>query len=523
MTDSADLPEVGELLAQRYRLDEYVGGDGGKRSLWRGTDVILNRTVALVIRVPGGDEAVPTMNAAVAASRVVSSSMVSVYDAVDEGRFAYVVREWVDGEPLSAVLESRPLPEPDALELVASIADPVTALHDVAIAHGHLHPATLLLSEDDRIMVTEPYNEEGSTAEDDVRALGGLLYAGLTGYWPAVIPSSSILSPAPLAEDGSVQPAHLVNPDVSEEVSELAASLVEGTGDVTTAAQVADRFRELADKRGREGFDALAGTQVLPASASAAEPALDETAVAPAPAAPEPAPQAGLLPRESSAPASQKEGSARRHALVAAVAGVAVIAVILAGVFLFGEDSEAPPENAGSEETQSEDTDENEQPEAPVPADITAADARIVDPPDGKRDELSGVENLFDDDPDTGWSTDRYNPPATFGNLKPGMGILVDLGEETEVASVRVGMHDPGAEVGLLSGDEDYGDSSEGDLEIVEKYSEAVAPSEAEANVELRPDGELKTRYIVVWVTSLPQTTSGYKLTVSSIDVFVRE
>lgn len=174
---SVDVPSVGDLLAERYRLEEHLGGGGGHRQLWRGVDVLLHRSVAVVLRSPGGDDAAPTMTAAVAASRAHVDSMVDVYDAVDEGRFAYVVREWVNGSSLRGVLEQQPLAPSHALELVASVADAVAALHDGGVTHGDLHPGSVLLSEDDRVMVTEPRNEPGNTPVGDVRALGATLYA----------------------------------------------------------------------------------------------------------------------------------------------------------------------------------------------------------------------------------------------------------------------------------------------------------------------------------------------------------
>ena len=81
---AVDVPSVGDLLAERYRLEEHLGGANGHRQLWRGVDVLLHRSVAVVLRSPGGDEAAPTMTAAVAASRAHVDSMVDVYDATGE-------------------------------------------------------------------------------------------------------------------------------------------------------------------------------------------------------------------------------------------------------------------------------------------------------------------------------------------------------------------------------------------------------------------------------------------------------
>jgi len=81
--------------------------------------VVLRATVAIVMRYPGGASAVEMLDAAVAASRVVHPHLVDVYDAIDEGTRAYVVREWVDGGSLREYVTEAPL-DPDRATSVAS-------------------------------------------------------------------------------------------------------------------------------------------------------------------------------------------------------------------------------------------------------------------------------------------------------------------------------------------------------------------------------------------------------------------
>src|SRR5689334_25232815 len=64
-------PTVGEILAERYELQEHVNDDSAGRQVWRGIDVVLRRPVAVVLRYPGGDSATQTPQAAVDASRVI--------------------------------------------------------------------------------------------------------------------------------------------------------------------------------------------------------------------------------------------------------------------------------------------------------------------------------------------------------------------------------------------------------------------------------------------------------------------
>ena len=44
---------------------------------------------------------------------------------------------------------------------------------------------------------------------------------------------------------------------------------------------------------------------------------------------------------------------------------------------------------------------------------------------------------LVDGDPATAWTTERYSS-AAFGNLKDGVGVLLDLGRPVPIAEVRL-------------------------------------------------------------------------------------
>src|SRR6185369_5922922 len=74
-------PAEGDILAERYRLEEHVDTDAASRQIWRGMDIVLKRPIAIVIRQPGGEAAAAMLDNAFAASRLVHPHLVSVYDA----------------------------------------------------------------------------------------------------------------------------------------------------------------------------------------------------------------------------------------------------------------------------------------------------------------------------------------------------------------------------------------------------------------------------------------------------------
>jgi hypothetical protein len=236
-----------------------------------------------------------------------------------------------------------------------------------------------------------------------------------------------------------------------------------------------------------------------------------------------------VAPSESATrPDAAPAGMRRMAVIAAAVAAVVFAGVLVGAVLLNGDDSPGQGEQAigltGDNGEASEDADDATS-DVAVPTELALepSQLRVVDPPDGSRSELAGVENLVDGNAATGWSSNTYYNRSNFGNLKPGMGILIDLGEEREVSSVRVQMTSAGATVGLLAGNEDPGDSSSGDQAIVDTFATIVEPiPDANSNLELQPGSETATRYIVVWITDLPSVPGGYKITISDINVFVR-
>lgn len=146
---------VGEVLADRYRLEEHVNDDPAGRQVWRGTDVILRRPVAMVLRHPGGDAALEMLSAAVTASRVVHPNLAGVYDAVDEGERAYVVREWIAGQSLRQLLTEAPLEARRAALVTHAMADACAAVHATGVAHGNVHPGTVLIGDEGRIVLAD--------------------------------------------------------------------------------------------------------------------------------------------------------------------------------------------------------------------------------------------------------------------------------------------------------------------------------------------------------------------------------
>ncbi|MGH8792676.1 MAG: protein kinase domain-containing protein [Stackebrandtia sp.] len=147
---------IGSLLGDRYRLDAHVDG-GGMGEVWRGTDTLLDRTVAVkVMHASLADD--PTFRRrfrgearAVAALR--SPGVVNLYDYGEvhvegSGTVSYLVMEFVPGRSLRDTLTERGALDVDAtLDVVAQAAQALHDAHREGIVHRDVKPGNLLLDE----------------------------------------------------------------------------------------------------------------------------------------------------------------------------------------------------------------------------------------------------------------------------------------------------------------------------------------------------------------------------------------
>jgi serine/threonine protein kinase len=184
-------------LDGRYRLDEQLR-TRTDNALWRGTDEVLDRPVAVRLVSDTTKAHFNAVCAAVSrAGEVSDARWVRVLDVGCEpaGKrlTAWVVSEWVDGPSLTATVRHETLRDPVATSIVLSCAQAVVAAHRVGARHGVLHPSEVVLPSEGTprlagLEVAAALQASGAadTAPeyDDTRALGGLLYAGLTGRWP---------------------------------------------------------------------------------------------------------------------------------------------------------------------------------------------------------------------------------------------------------------------------------------------------------------------------------------------------
>jgi hypothetical protein len=531
-----DAPAGGEILAERYQLEQHINTDSAGRLIWRGVDVILRRPVAVVIRYPGGPAAAQFLQTAVAASRIVHPNLVGVYDAIDENDRAYVVREWVDGASLRDHIAMGAFDGTRAVAVAHAVSAGVTAVHATGLTHGNIHPGTVLIGLDGRVVLADPRADDTAPAEEDIRGVGGLLYFALTGYWP----HAEVAGPASLPDSmrdgaGALAAPRQVRAGIPDHLDNLAMDLLDRRLPVPPAELLTgelarlDAQPELAhygESPPDSPYQYANGGYQDAGYAAAGYGTLDYGTVGSAASYSDPGYQdtdRGTGPiRFSDTGQSTQKSSGRKIAL--GLGGLLVIGVVGLLVGLNWLTGSSPPEgnpgNAGGTTTTPQPSAAPGTEAAPIP--LSAEQVRVVDPPDGNRAELVDVELVVDDDLSTGWRTDRYNS-ADFGSIKPGMGILINLGEPRRLESVRVELASGGATADLRVGEDDPGSSTNGDDQIYQDYQPLGEPISSGTTLvfsAFEPDESYQ--YLMVWFSTLapdPDNAGKFGIEVQQVAV----
>ena len=150
---------IGEVIADRYELQELVGS-GGMSSVYRGRDRLLERNVALKLLHPhfgDDDEYVERFRReARAVAQLSHPNIVTVIDRGSSNGHQFIVFEYVDGENLKQLLErTGPLPVERALDLGIQIADALAFAHAHDLVHRDVKPQNVLIDSAGDAKVTD--------------------------------------------------------------------------------------------------------------------------------------------------------------------------------------------------------------------------------------------------------------------------------------------------------------------------------------------------------------------------------
>ncbi|MFH0243345.1 serine/threonine protein kinase [Streptomyces sp. HK10] len=509
-------PELhsGHKLARRYRLEECITRLDGFSS-WRAVDEKLRRAVGVHLLAADHPRARPVLAAARSAALLGDPRFVQVLDAVEENDLVYVVHEWLpDATSLTALLASGPLPTHEAYQLVTQITQAMAAAHREGLAHLRLTPGCVLRTAAGQYRIRGlAVNAalRGITSDHpqrtDTEAIGALLYASLTHRWPYGEDAYGLGGMAELTGDSLVPPDQ-VRAGVHRGLSELAMRAMVNDGATasrqeqpcTTPEELAKAIAALPRIRPPEPeFAAPPPYQ---------SPGYRQQGVYGGPVPRPPAGPAGA-PTVTTPPALPgRAGKVLKWSVSALlIAALGLGSWQLADTLLKGGEPPAPDPGQSEIEQQ-------KQPEtAPTGKPVEISLAKDFDPFGGDPTENSDqVGNAIDGDAGTFWQTMYYNS-AKFGNLKDGVGLILDLGESRQISTVKVGFRGS-TSADFLAADEDTAQLP-GSLNGFSKVS-----SGSGTEVELKAKKPIRTRYVLVWLTELPLTEEGnYRGRITEVEV----
>ena len=291
----------GKLLGNRYEMIEKIG-NGGMATVYRATDKILKRDVAVKIlrdEFTTDEEFIKRFEVeAQSAARLTHPNIVSIYDVGTEGNLYYIVMELIQGKTLKEIIveERGPLPWKWSVNVAIQIASALEMAHKNNIVHRDIKPHNIIITEDGIAKVTDfgiakavsnstitafgttigsvhyfsPEHARGgyTDAKSDLYSLGVVMYEMVTGRVPfdADTPVSVALKHMQEEPEEPIE----VNPNVPMAINKIIMKAMQK--DTTLRYQSAtemlrDLRRSLKDPDGdfveEEEYDPTAKTQKI--------------------------------------------------------------------------------------------------------------------------------------------------------------------------------------------------------------------------------------------------------------------
>jgi eukaryotic-like serine/threonine-protein kinase len=498
-------PGAGRTLAGRYRLDRHIAS-GGMAEVWEATDEVLGRPVA--VKALHAHLAVdPNLRArfhheAVAAARLVHPAIVAIYDTCDEPGTEAIVMELVRGRTLRQFLDERGRLDPvEVAHIGAEVADALACAHRAGIVHRDIKPANILLSDDGRVLVTdfgiakvldapdmtmtsellgtvkylapEQVESRPVDARTDVYALGAVLYECLCGEPPFQADTQAATALARLHRDPP--PPHDVVAGVPPALEAVVMRAL--------ARDPAARFASADDLR-----TALLSTR-LDHTPGSAGPGADATVITGSLVGglPPTSPPSGPVTPGWGTPAvttGPPPPPRRRTGPGVVIALVIVVALVLVALLVASTGVGRDLFDQGSPSSTA--------PTATTTVAVTGA--RSFDPQGGGDENEASAASAVDGRPDTAWRTETYTN-RSFGNLKQGVGLVVDLDAAHALRSLTLTSPTSGWSMSVYVGD--------GTATTLEGWGAPVASAtgiQGSSTVDLRgAEGDA----VLIWVTDL--------------------
>jgi len=143
-------PFIGRVLAERYHMLKRLG-EGGMGKVYLAEHVKMNRQCAVKVMnsalLNDSDSAQRFAREASNAARIIHPNVAAVFDYGETEGIVYLVMEYVDGEPLTRLVErDTMLPPARAVDIAHQVAEALVAAHELGIVHRDLKPDNIIVA-----------------------------------------------------------------------------------------------------------------------------------------------------------------------------------------------------------------------------------------------------------------------------------------------------------------------------------------------------------------------------------------
>jgi len=476
------------IYANRYLLDVQLP-NRTHENCWRAYDQTLNRWVTLHLLDTNDVRAADLIQSCEQAAAIDSRGAIGILDVISaaplnwpgngeaDESFVGIVTQWARGTTLADYLQHNDdaMPLLQALKILRSVAMTLASAHQQGVLHGNIDVSNIVFVDSgetriqgfglDRILLNA---DEAPTVQADIRALGAVLHFMLTQY-----ASNQDLVSRSGSVDHRVLPSQLRS-GIPASIDELYRSTQDGTfhtmQDVVEALSI--ELAELTDSR-----------------------------------------EAGSIATPPSRPA---DASSSRRWLSVLIASLAVIMLAWTGLRLLthnfkpgGVPVALLPDNFADDPSASISATPTKSPaKSGHLANLTTI--RDFDPNGNGQENPELVTKAIDKDPATAWTSVQYRSADLGG--KSGVGLLLDLGQGSNVRSVTVDFSGAGQNAAIY-----VSNSANPSLNASELLGK-VTNSGLSANI--RTKATHNGRYVLVWLTRLPQVSAGsYQSGITEIQV----
>lgn len=375
------------MIDGRYSLEEQIGV-GGMATVWRATDTLLGRQLAIKRLSPHlkSDRAASERfrREGQAAARLNHPGILIVFDAGEDADGPWIAMELIEGETLAKRLAANgPMDLPAVASFMTQAAAAVDYAHENGIVHRDIKPANLMIEPGGRIRladfgiakalqdpatITSPGEMVGTisyvapeiisgqpaSASSDIYSLAAVAYEMLTGERPYLADTTAGLLEMIRQSDGPIltgkvppesvaafERAMARDPAMRPASARAFASALGQPSTLVLPVALPDPAPPLVVPPVFNGSPDEA-TVLIPAAAKPAKPATAVVASKPRTAAPRP---------RTAAPKTARSRSRRTTAIVGGLLLVVLIAAVMSGALDAGDGREADDQGVQGEST----------------------------------------------------------------------------------------------------------------------------------------------------------------------------